>query len=746
MLALLFYVLMAALTVTTQASRLSGKRLKWLDAEESKFSMNLMDFADEIVLNILRFLCAFEHVQLSMSCHKFNTFCESPLKPLKCNDHLSLYHVYGMFKSSTGYEKDSLRHLLLTNENILDLKESLLEDGPFQLSSPVNKFFKKLSMHYDELLGHLDISHPLYDWIITSSNKLTTDLIRIVVEYVNFAEFNYSVLFRLFARYELSHSLIKQFLVSLHNRYPSQRDSLISAYHEVLKMDWRPSHSTFFSLIDILRVLDIKNSLNFDPSDFRPWLYQKLHFQLFTILIDLFSGSSALRILHENRTQYQLILLHAPQDWCSDEDRLHYALNSIHGSYSTGEFLRKLEGKIKVVSMSSSFSEILIRWINESYPESHFEMFMHLVNGFQASTQLWNQVFEAHYNLNFPKWKPNLSWEILKSTNAGIRLNGSQLMVLSIDWEPHIFLCFATCSEKKLWLLRKIMEMKIPAMMIKHIVLSHRKEFLNSNSEISVAEQHELSRFGKENGYDDETLEFIRERIFPKHPAKPRCIPDCHETKDWHEIACSHLSFIKAASTVLPAEKFQTLLLYDPARWCDTEEAVHLAMTHLRDEGSLLHFLDCLPRRNSIKISKQAMMLVCRSEGFSSKILLKLLEKFPTTQCEFDDPVAYRPLFNHMATEERILLHQHGFWITLSQIKDPIEIIMICANLLQTLVHRGAPTLVIKFFCCLRDFSMTSKDFENLLKLAEDHPDNAELAEFFSNWRHYNQVAINYLQ
>jgi hypothetical protein len=271
---------------------------------------------------------------------------------------------------------------------------------------------------------------------------------------------------------------------------------------------------------------------------------------------------------------------------------------------------------------------------------------------------------------------------------------------------------------------------KIPAPVIRYFVLRYRETFLNSFEEHS---DEDFFALGEENGYNLDTLEFVTQRIRPKSPAAPLIVPDSEATRKLYEIACSNLGSIKTAQTFLSPEQFQDVLLYDPARWCHDFEAVNLVVVHLTDQEKLFHLLDCLPRRQNAKITKETIMLVCQT---THQILIKLLEKFPSSSLSFEDFEQYRKVHDAMGSEERLIIYQHGFVAEMFWCSTPLEILTNlhwageASAFLTLLISRQAHALMIKLFCILKDLSLLPEQYENFAKLTRRHSEKDDILDF----------------
>lgn len=736
-----YHLLNVLLMATTMAMTLSGE---WYMLEKDRCKAQVVELnpksgpatsgymstlLNEIKSHILGFVGAYEHVQLSLSCTSFNKLCHPWLQMIKLNGRLSLYITYGLFLESTGYSKMSLKKLLSTHKGIASMKDCLLDGHAFTVKSPFNVFSKMIFIG----LELVDPDHPLYLWIITSGRDLTPDLIRIVIEAVNFEEFDYDSLFRIIDRTLLSPAAIKQLTISLNTRYAARHGNLMQSYNSLFHLKQKPSAKTLYALLDALRTFAPvwQGSL----SVFLDWIIdcKEEYRDALSIFIDICPKSFALDEIAYRTHYYRSIILHAPQMWCNTEERLDHAMDLLYDPYSISELLLKLRKKIEIVELSDRLSKRLIYWMEEFYPESLFSSFLSKVENFIASRTLCSKILNKHCDPKFKKWNLSLIWTIFKNAEITLVISSDQFAAMSPGADQLFLLCMATFAEKKSPVIRELMLARLPPELVRYFVLKFQNDFLNSYDPYMTMGKKDFESLAQANGYDCGTIEFVIEKMYPKDPVEPHFIPESKTTRDWYEVACANFSIIQAASVIIEEKIFIGLLLYNPARWCDSPEAVHMAISRLDDPEILIHFLDCLPRQQNIVISSETTSLLFRFKEHSKKILLKLLEKFPSSRCCL--PIAKDYSCSLLNPDEKIdILHDT---CEISEIFSDSQIeSLFCmhwdldaSEVLETLIKRKAPALMIKYFCLERSMSVSPEELKRLSKIIEMHPEAANVME-----------------
>lgn len=719
----LLYVLFMATGMATYSScpRVYSSDKEKPTTQVSESFGYLGNLADETKLYIIRYVETFEHVQLSLSCTSFNRLCAPWLEALRPNGRLSLCIAYDSFKRSTGSARLSWKRLLATNKGVAFLQECLLEGGAFAVESPFNLISKIMFLQSEKV----NPDHALFLWIIKSGGFITPNLIRIVIDAVEFEDFDCRSLFRIMDRPEMRPSAIKQLVVSLHAHYPNKHSSFVDAYDSILSLDQIPSSKTLYALLDALRELRIQRHNTFFYQKFLDWIVKEDYRDAIAAFIDLCPSCNGINAVATCSNLNLNTILYAPRIWCVSEERLEFTLGLLKDRYNVQELLLKLKEKVRIDKLSEEISKRLIA-LGPYYPEDLFTIFLSRTEGFKASKELCRVIlnFQTSHCI---RWNMPLIWAFLSSAVEKPIIHEKQFIALIDRREPYTTLCLAVFAEKKVWLIREMIRSKIPAIIIRYIVLKYREEFWNAHDGRDTISKERLISLGKKYDYDVETLEFIIDRFHPKEPTELLYEPDSRATKDWYEVACSDFGFIRKASTIIQEETFIGLLLYDPARWCNGDEELSFAVASLKDPALILHFLERLPRRQGITITKKTALLACQSGDLSHKILVKLLEKFPSSHSYFQKVYEYRDVHDRMNFEEKLVMLQHDCEVLLDATETPLEV-FICidysisaAKYLEYLIVRNAPSLIIKFLILERGISISSEEYKYLAELAEKH-------------------------
>lgn len=685
-----------------------------------------LELIPELKALVLGFLGPYEHTQLARTNFNLNTICASLLAPFKEGCSLSLYNVFSCFQKSTGYQRDSCQRLLRTCPVIQPLENCLLNNGPVEVIIP----FKFSTMFQYFGLGYHH--NPLYSWLLVSGKSLTTDMIKVAVENVHFAELDYSIIFKIIERIELGHVKSKQLLVSLIEKYPDQINKFAVCACAIFVFPFQLSPSTIFMLLDIFAITIGK--IRFKDTNFFVRCIDEGYFDIVSMMINHFEGCEGLEELEYRMDFRTEIMLHSPQTWCKTEDRLLFALTCILERDKIGEFLLKLNDRIIIVELSDKLSSTIQEWINEPNSECLFKLFLSKTTGFEASYTLCYWIVKAHCDPNFSKWNPALVVSFLIETKSRqytcpaitavdsvkgrikFKLINEQFLAIAKGAEQHILMCLANFTVKQPWLIWQMILADISPLMLRHFVLIYRQEFLNA-LDINEKSSEELVNFGIAHGYDLETMEFIIERIYPQKPKASCIVPSSHEIKQLYTIASSHFKGLETAESMLTREAFRELLLYDPARWCTEVEAVSFAVLKLYKTGRLLEFLDCLPRQLQTKISQKTFMLACKSNDSPDKIFLKLLEKFPSTQIFWYSDEKYPEIHKHFSPEGILILSQHGAFISSTWNGMPLEILIGFrwaekpSSVFRHLIERHAPIEMIKYFGTITKVLLEPDDF-----------------------------------
>lgn len=595
---------------------------------------------------VLGFLGPYEQIQLARTNIRANKYYSSILEPLKVNRCLSIYKVYSGFKKSTGSQRESFKRLLLTSSALQPLKDCLLDDGPFEVSRPFS--FSSMFKYIGSIItGYPNC--PLCTWLWDSGKTLSTDMIKIVIENVSFANIEFSVLFKIIDKYELGYSKSKQRLVSLLRRYPQQAELFGKAVESALKYqtketDYRAtdyglelSPPTIMVLLDVVE--DLKRPFGLGDWKFFRYCITQGHYDFASKMVNLCENCIGLEAmgLYEKSNK---ILLHSQQVWCTTEERLKFALVSIFEPNEIMAFFSKLKTKIRVSNLSESFSGTLKSWIAKSYPERLFDFFLSRTTGFVPSLNLCERLVKTPSNINFAKWRPTLVLSLLIKSKGKFNFSKEQFFAIATYAQQHIYIGLATFAEKRLWLLRHMIQAHIHPLILKYFVLQYRKAFLNSHTMHDKA-QNDMIEIGLAHGYEFATMDFIVQRVYPKQPLNTWIWQSTIEANQWYRIASTNYGSIQTAELVLSHDAFQDLLLYEPARWCKTEEAVHFVVSKVSCSGRLLHFLDCLPRQRKIKISQKTFKLAYQSHSMPEQFFLKLLEKFPSSDISWYNDKQY---------------------------------------------------------------------------------------------------------
>lgn len=685
-----------------------------------------VELIPDVRILILGFLGPYEHIQLARTNTSLNNLCARFLAPLRNGPSLSLYNVFSCFQSSTGYQRESCKLLLNSNSIFKPLKGCLAEDGPLEVSgsSIFSNMFKYIGVN---LMGYP--GNPLYSWLLESGKALTTDMIRIAVENVNFVDLEYWIILEIIDKIELGRTESKQLLVSLFNRYPALANSFDRSIHKINKFSLKLSVPTIIAILEVAS--DLKRKYDLDPR-LLTYYVKEGHYDLVSIMLNISEKCDGLEVVKSRILNYQTILLHSPQIWCLTEERLKFALKWLVSPDEIEEFLFKLTNKIGIKKLSNSFCRALMTWIERSYPERLFEQFLIVTADFEASSALHQLIIDSHCDANYTKWNPSVIFSFLCSAGENLKLNKKQFLAITTDADQHVCICLATLAEKGLWLIKRLMLAGIPPLMLRHLVLQYRQAFLDS---YNVMTAEELIEFGKSQGYDRETMDFIVERIYPKQAEVSEIVPSCENTQKLYMIASSSFKAIRAAESVLSDEAFQDLLLYDPARWCYKEDAVHFAMKRITDAQRRIKFLDCLPRRRHVCIYQKTFQLALQSPTIPEKLFLRLLEKFPSSTIQWFKSVQHPEINDCLSEEEKLILYQREAILRMEWDEMPLEI-FICyqwegnvSKILKHLVSNDVTLLMIKCFCTKQQVSLDPNDYTFLAKAAERHKEKDLILE-----------------